>query len=129
MLKGILFIIAIIVTFDIGKTLIDSYREEQSHEATQTSQDKSVENDNKLNTDESKDVRDAEGKSQINLNLPEGSDRDESEDSSDDTKASFSTNSSKEQSLNLKAKPIMSFDLETRTPDINGVSVEVKKTY
>lgn len=133
MLKGILFIIAIIVTFDIGKALIDSYREEQALEKAQE----------QLNTEEKDSTSESDGggertenndKAPLNLNLPEDSFDQEQNDQDaveleSDAQSTFLEESQNNKSLNLNTKPIMTFDVETRTPDVTGVTVEVKKNY
>lgn len=131
MLKGILFIIAIIVTFDIGKALIDSYREEQALEKAQEQMDSEQES-----TSENESVTEENNieKTPLNLNLPE--DRFDQEQNNQqgvelesDAQSTFLKESQNNKSLNLKAKPTIIFDEETRTPDVTGVTVEVKKNY
>ncbi len=136
MLKGILFIIAIIVTFDIGKAIINSYREEHALEKVQE-QKQQLKTEGKRSTSNNEITLDSEDSSEndlnntpMNLTLPDDDHKEEQGEIIDlESQSSFSNTSEKDKSTNIKAKPIMTFDVETRTPDVTGVTVEVKKKY
>ena len=119
MLKGILFVIAIIVTFDIGKKLIQDWNDEEDTaeqvKVEQFKEETSIDN-------ESAPVL-------IDLSLPD--DLLEEELSADDAEASERATMSdsvqaftpQEKKSTLKAKPIMTFNKE----DIESSTVEGAK--
>jgi hypothetical protein len=123
MLKGILFVIAIIVTFDIGKTLIDSYRAKQAQEDALKEQKEAATKQEKLRE---------ESKPEIDLSLPKGIEFEDegatnTEEPEEDPKALNNIPSNKEESkVSVSAKPLVDIDYEEKEAELNGASVGVK---
>ena len=122
MLKGILFVIAIIVTFDIGKKLIEDWDDEQAAGAKGNARQVEKELIGKPVDNDSAPV-------QIGLSLPDDLLEDElSADNAETPEATTMSESvqafrPREKKSSLKAKPIMTFNKE----DIESSSVEGAK--
>jgi len=136
MLKGILFVVAIIITFDIGKALLKSWQAEE--EAAPIVKEVSVEpaKTNQSDLDEAESDKALEDVPVlINLELPEETTdayAEELEQEASDKKTSTSYTSpqkltKKEKKVSLNAKPILIFDEESiEKPQIDGATVGIK---
>lgn len=128
MLKGILFVLAIIITFDIGKALIDGWRADENNK---TSKAQPIEN--QLDADNQIAPAETPASAEpilIDLSLPpEEGDVEEAETSLMKEQSLFDGSSSdvnhKGKKVSLSAKPIVSFDTEVKKPNLEGASVGV----
>lgn len=143
MLKGILFVIAIIVTFDIGKTLIDQYRaeqvEENSQEVLQQVQQDAVSESASLQEPAQKSGDEYESdeiKQLLDLSLPEGvTDDEEGGDKQGNDKSSSAeqgnmfdkSKGDSQKSMSIKTRPILEFQTEEMKPDVSGLKLDLKK--
>ena len=153
MLKGILFVVFIIVTFDIGVSLIEYFDEDSEMESVENakpsrgsdtleSSRRSVGNSNPEETAEAGSLSEYEGESKtgLNLSLPENikfesDENDESElenaesapESTSKKLLKIEFEQKKKKSSGLKAKPILDFEQGMDKPQMDGASIEWKK--
>lgn len=133
MLKGILFVIAIIITFDIGVALIDSWQADEKEPLPVEQSDKAIEKEIEQSNKDIKEVHTNSESTLIDLSLPP--EVDVESDSSDtllqNNNSLFNPSSlgdtTKEKKVSLSAKPIVSFDQEVdKKPNLEGASVGLK---
>lgn len=116
MLKGILFIIAIIVTFDIGKTLIHSWNKEE---------EKPVEVVQPL--EEQPEQSEAPKRKALDLSLPHDVQfEDEDSELPPSGRLTIEQGKSSQNRTQFSGKPIIIKETPESKPELGGVSVGVK---
>lgn len=130
MWKGILFVIAIIVTFDIGTSLIDQYQEEQAEEQSE----EVLEQAHQGGVDEpepGESTKSGEVRQLLDLSLPEGIEDSDSEGTAESQEEQGnifdSPKGNSQKSMNIKTRPILEFQTKARKPDVSGLKFDLKK--